>query len=185
MTRFYTVAGILISLVCAGQAQGLSGQSCLSYEPVVVELTGIIVSRTYPGPPDYESIRHGDEPENYWFLKLSRPVCVSQVNPKDLINLSKTNIRRIQLVFDGEEAYQRYARLLGRKVLATGTLYGSFTGHHHTPVLLSVFNLEKVRRIKRTSDAVFTQRPKTQHSVWIGGVAMNSICQQRIGKPWY
>lgn len=36
---------------------------CLEYEPSSVSLVGTIVRRTYPGRPNYESIKKGDEPE--------------------------------------------------------------------------------------------------------------------------
>ncbi len=31
---------------------------------------------------------------------------------------------------------------VGKKVLATGTLFGEHAGHHHTPVLLTVHTLD-------------------------------------------
>lgn len=144
MTRFYTIGLIFICLVSTALAQNQSRHNCLSYEPVIVKLTGTIISRTFPGPPNYESIREGDEPETYWLLRLPGPVCVDQ-RPGDLTDVAKKDIRRIQLVFDSEKAYKTYRRFLGRHVVATGTLYGSHTGHHKTPVLLRVFSLEKVR----------------------------------------
>ncbi len=34
---------------------------CLSYEPTEVRLTGTISRKTFPGPPNYQSIRKGDK----------------------------------------------------------------------------------------------------------------------------
>jgi len=144
MTRFHTILVMLI-LVCRGQGWSQAKRNCLSYEPAVVKVTGTIISRTYPGPPNYESVRGGDEAETYWLLALPRPICVNQREPADLVDEAKTNIHRIQLVFISEEAYVTYRRLLGKRVVATGTLYGSFTGHHHTPVLLRVKSLVRAR----------------------------------------
>src|SRR5215472_3390379 len=132
-----SVCATILFMLCAELALAQSGRSCLSYEPTVVNLTGTIISRTFPGPPNYESIRKGDEPETYWLLKLPKAVCVNQ-KPGDLTDVAKKNIRQIQLVFNSEKAYKTYRRLLGRQVLATGTLYGSHTGHHKTPILLTV-----------------------------------------------
>lgn len=123
-----------------------SGKTCLAYEPAVVRLNGIIIRRTFPGPPNYESIKRGDVPETYWLLVLPRPVCVKQSDPANLINETKRGIRRIQLVFEDERAYDKYRRLLGKRVVATGTLYGSSTGHHKTPVLLWVNALVEAKR---------------------------------------
>lgn len=115
----------------------------LSYESATVTLTGVIVSRTYPGPPNYESIKDGDEPETYWLLALSYPICVNE-KPSAFYEAAK-NVRRVQLVFSSEKAYKTYRPLLGKRVTATGTLYGAHTGHHKTPVLLTVDSLTKAR----------------------------------------
>jgi|SRR5215813_277283 len=128
-----------------GQAWGISGKGCLSYEPTEVKLSGTIISKTFPGPPNYESIKGGDEPETYWMLVLPHPVCVDQTDPAELINVPKHNIRRIQLAFRDEKDDRTYRSLLGRRVMATGTLYGSYTGHHRTPVLLMVHTLAKAK----------------------------------------
>jgi hypothetical protein len=127
-------------LTWVGPAYAQSGEACLSYEPTVVKLTGTIISRTFPGPPNYESIKGGDEPETYWLLVLRRPVCVNEGQPGEF-NEAKKGIRRIQLVFHSEDAYDKYRHLPGKRVVATGTLYAGFTGHHKTPVLLRVNTL--------------------------------------------
>jgi len=144
MKYLRATAVLLMLLSWLGQAYSQSGKSCLSYGPTVVELTGILISRTYPGPPNYESIKPGDEPETSWLLVLRWPVCVDQGDPGDLINVAKKGIRRIQLALD-EDAYDKYHRLLGKRVVATGTLYGSVTAHHKTPVLLEVHTLAKAK----------------------------------------
>lgn len=72
---------------------------------------------------------------------IGRSPTVAQKN-KVLTDEAKRGIRRIQLVFSDEDAYDKYRRLLGKRVAATGTLYGSYTGHHKTPVLLRVDTLE-------------------------------------------
>jgi len=145
MKHIYAVAAALIFANYLGPAWGQSGKGCLSYEPVGVKLTGIIISKTYPGPPEYESIRKGDEPETYWLLALPRPACVDQPDPTDDVNVAQRGIRRIQLVFHDEKDYRTYQPLLGRRVIATGTLYGAITIHHKTPVLLQVHTLAKAK----------------------------------------
>jgi len=62
----------------------------------------------------------------------------------DLVNEAKKGIRRIQPVLHDEDAYDKYHRLLGKRVVATGTLYGN-TAHHKTPVLLDVHTLAKAK----------------------------------------
>lgn len=53
-----------------------SPTTCLSYEPSVVQLTGTIIRKTFPGPPNYTNVKHGDSPERAWFLVLKQPICV-------------------------------------------------------------------------------------------------------------
>jgi len=138
-------AALLMLLAWVGRAHPQSSNGCLSYEPTVVRINGTVIERTFPGPPNYESIKDGDEPETYWLLVLRGPVCVDQGDPGDLINEGKKGIRRIQLVLHDEGAYDKYHRLLGKRVVATGTLYGSHTAHHKTPVLLEVHTLAKAK----------------------------------------
>src|SRR5215831_8689740 len=96
---FRAILELLVIVGCLGKAWGQSGKGCLSYEPTVVKLTGTIISRTFPGPPNYESIKDGDGPETYWLLVLRRPVCVDQGKPGEF-NEAKKGIRRIQLAFN-------------------------------------------------------------------------------------
>jgi hypothetical protein len=125
-------------------AQAPSQPSCLTYEPAVVTLTGTVIRKTFPGRPGYESIRHGDEPETYWLLDLPQPICVDEDKSEPWLNEAKQDVRLVQLVVD-REAYKKYRRLVGKRVIATGTLFASITGHHHTPVLLTVKTLEPAR----------------------------------------
>jgi hypothetical protein len=59
------------------------------------------------------------------------------------LNPSQKNVRQVQLVLDQKDCDKA---LLGKRVVATGSLFGAHTGHHHTPVLLTVSNLEPPRR---------------------------------------
>jgi hypothetical protein len=136
---------------CAGLILLLSGSDflgqveppgCLSYEPAVVYIHGTLVRKTFPGPPGYEDIRKGDRAETSWFLNLASPICVNQDKSEPDLNPENKNIRRVQLVLDAE-AYDRYKPLLGQQVVAKGMLFGSRTGHHHTPVLLTVTHIER------------------------------------------
>lgn len=130
---------VIACAICAGQTKSQAG--CLSYEPSIVKLEGKLTRKTFPGPPNYESVRKGDRPETYWLLDLYRPVCVDQ-GPKGAdLNGAQKDIRRVQLVIN-PEMYKEQAGLIGKRVVATGRLFGEITGHHHTPVLLTVTTLE-------------------------------------------
>ena len=140
----YRVAGLLVlfSTTCSLGQTGTS-EPCLSYEPVVVNIAGSLERKTVPGPPNYESVRSGDRRETYWFVKLSRPVCVGEDEKEPDLNPAKKGVGSIQLVLS-RDGYAAYKELVGKRVMVSGTLFGAITGHHHTPVLLTVRTLSAV-----------------------------------------
>jgi hypothetical protein len=111
---------------------------CLKYEPTTVSLAGRLASKTVPGPPSYVSIARGDVPETIYILHLDTPVCVLG-DPSSRLNAkSHAGVKEIQLVTPGTKARS----LLGKRVNASGTLFGSHTRHHRTPVLLRTSRLD-------------------------------------------
>ena len=133
---------LLSGINCIGQ---VVPTGCLSYEPSVVALHGVLIRKTFAGPPNYSDIRKGDKAETSLFLNLDWPVCVNVDKSEPDLNPSRKNISRVQLVLE-VGTYGRYGALLGKTVLATGTLFGAHTGHHHTPVLLTVNSVEQAHR---------------------------------------
>ena len=127
----------------SSQVASQNPSGCLSYEPSVVELRGTIISQTFPGPPDYTSIRGGDRPEVYWLVVLSDPICVDQDKADPDLNPAQKDIHKVQMVFRDVNIYKTQKDLVGKRVVAKGTLFGAHTGHHHTPVLLTVSTLTK------------------------------------------
>jgi hypothetical protein len=102
------------------------------------QLAGTIHMQTFPGPPNYESIKEGDQPETSWILVTNKSYCAQG---EDLINTGKIiiekNQNRFQLVLT-PELYQQEKKLLNKKVLVNGSLFFAHTGHHHTPLLIEV-----------------------------------------------
>ena len=130
---------LLLPAVCFAQ---LEFSGCRSYEPASVVLSGKLVRKTFAGPPNYSDIRKGDQPETYWLLNLDSRICVNEDKAEPELNPAQRNVRSIELVLDGG-AYDKFEVLLGKKVVATGSLFGAQTGHHHTPILLRVTHLEQ------------------------------------------
>jgi hypothetical protein len=85
---------------------------CVNYEPDLVSLTGKIIRKTFPGPPNYENIKTGDQPETYWILILTKPFCVN-ADTNDSLYSSESGIKQVQLVFMGNE-YQKYKTFIGK-----------------------------------------------------------------------
>lgn len=107
---------IVIGVLSAVPRLALVAAPCLEYE--VVSLTGTLVRQTYPGPPDYESVTKGDEPQVIWVLLLDRRICVVDSNPR---YPREYNEREVQLVL-GADQYVQYRNLLGERIIATGKL---------------------------------------------------------------
>ena len=65
---------ITISLVLLLTADTVFGRTpterTFEYEPKVVTLSGTLLTRSYPGPPNYESVINGDRPERVWLIRL-------------------------------------------------------------------------------------------------------------------
>jgi hypothetical protein len=86
---------LLIGLGLLGFTSGLNAQ-CLEYDPRPVSLAGTIVRKTYPGRPNYESLKKGDEPETIWIIQLFEAICVSANDE----NEAESSQRQVQLVLN-------------------------------------------------------------------------------------
>jgi hypothetical protein len=139
------IAAALLCMLGAWPIQAEPRPRCLSYEPAVVSLHGTLSRKTFPGPPNYESNRKGDKPETAWFLDLRAPICVGEDKLEPDLNQAQDGVRKVQLILKSGQ-YQRYKGLIGRKLLAKGTLSQEITAHHHAPLLLTVRTLEELQR---------------------------------------
>ena len=126
---------LIISVNCAS-AQEPHSSRCFRYEPDTVAITGTLVRKTFPGPPNYESTAKGDAPEPGFYLELALPLC-TEAPPETEINQSLRGVSLVQLVLD-QAGYDRLRPNLGRTVTVRGTLFTQFTAHHHAPLLLTV-----------------------------------------------
>jgi hypothetical protein len=109
--------------------------SCLPFNGVK-NLRGTLIEKSFPGPPNYESIKVGDKEERFWLLRTEEVICVDK-DPEDEngANVGLRHITEIQLVLLAD-GYRRYRHLLGKPVQLSGSFFSAHTGHHKTPVLL-------------------------------------------------
>ena len=119
----------------ATEAQTGNLNRCYRYWMDTVTLTGTISRRVYPGPPNYESIKRGDEAEPVLLLHLQRPLCTLQSREYP----ARKDVREIQVLASDAE-FKRGERLAGRRVTVTGTLTGPDMGYHHREVLIDATN---------------------------------------------
>lgn len=131
-----TLDGMKYLALLAMLLVGSTHAACLDYREI--EIHGVLVAATLPGPPNYESIEAGDERETYFFVKLSKPTCVTK--GIGALEPSVQKIQKIQLIFDLQAAQDSYDQLrpsLRKRVSCKGVLLGMHTGHHHSDVVLS------------------------------------------------
>lgn len=112
MWRILIVIGVLSAIPRPASVAA----ACLEYE--LVSLSGRLVRQTYPGPPDFESVTKGDEPQVIWVLLLDSRICVVDSDPR---YPREYNEREVQLVLEADR-YAQYRNLVGEKVTATGKL---------------------------------------------------------------
>jgi hypothetical protein len=108
--------------------------ACLRYEPDTIEIQGLLRRHVFPGRPNYESVKAGDEAESGFYLHLSKPICFT-ADSTDPVNETLPAVDFIQLNLDSV-GYSRLRPFLGHVVRLRGRAYGAHTGHHHAPVVL-------------------------------------------------
>ncbi|WP_218080218.1 DUF4431 domain-containing protein [Anthocerotibacter panamensis] len=120
-------------------AKPLAARTCFSYNTVKVNLSGEVKKKVFPGPPNYQDIGSGDTLEEVWLLKLREPIC-TQASRKDELSEAENGVYSIQMVLVKSQ-YRKYKKLIKKPIIATGTLFHGYTGHHHTKVLIKVENI--------------------------------------------
>ena len=110
----------------------------LSCEPMIVNVSGKIKLETFPGIPNYESIKNGDEVETHFNLILDHPIDVLS-DQKSNCDEPVNNVKVLQLVVMKDQQMVKLKKHgVGTHVQIQGTLFERFTGHHHSRVYLKL-----------------------------------------------
>ena len=139
-----------MSLLCNGVQKKQT--AILFYEAPSVELQGRLVEKTFPGPPNYDSIKGGDKAESGIYLTLNEPIDVTSDLSKssDYRDDTEKNLKLIQMIVFNDNLFPVIRKFIKSKEVVTlkGRLTHRLTGHHHTPVLIEVSEISKsdVRR---------------------------------------
>ena len=137
---FFLITICIHGFISASQAQ--NKRRTLNYEPETVTLTGLLVSRTFYGPPNYGENPKTDTKESQYILILDSPVNVIG-DPNSPINRTEQGIKKVTLVVHDFKAHP-VEPLLGSRIEVSGTLFHAQTGHHHTKVLIEVSSIRKI-----------------------------------------
>lgn len=138
--RLLILPALLIEIFCTAVGAGSPGD-CLSYERAGVRLTGRIIIKVFPGPPNYASLEEGDKPDPAWILHLTKPICI-KADKGDEFNVAEDKVSDIHLVLDGNQFRQLRPLMRKGAVTLTGTLFHKFNAHHHANVLMRVRSIK-------------------------------------------
>lgn len=137
------LTGFLMPVVACSASSASDDGRWLPYEPTVVELRGILEIQMEFGPPNYGEDPATDARLEVPMLLLESPVSVRGDPYDQTDNATVTNMRKLQLIFlSGAEDYRH---LIGKSVAVAGTLSEAMTGHHFTPVVLTVKEIREDR----------------------------------------
>ena len=132
----------LAPLLLAGHASELRPQSCLHYGPSAVTLEGTLIRRPYPGPPNYESEREGDQRDTALILSIPRPICVAPDSASDEGDRQlESGVRELQLAIGTDSLWAQLRAAHSSRLRVTGELFHAISGHHRTRVLLWVIQI--------------------------------------------
>lgn len=138
MMRRIGLVAALVLLSCQPRTAALN--QVLDYEPVVVELRGRLVETERFGPPNYGENPQSDARVRLLIVQLREPVLVRADTANPVNNETVTGVTEVQLLLR-PEAVAEYRTFVGRVVLARGTLSRAITGHHYTPVVMTLQEL--------------------------------------------
>jgi hypothetical protein len=107
---------------------------CHQYEPAESTLSGTLTRQVFPGPPSFEDVVTGDEPQVGFYLSLAEPLCMDGSENEADVSVEDGQTL-VQLVL-GAGDYDTLRPYLDQPVVLKGTLFGAVSGYHHTQVLL-------------------------------------------------
>ncbi|MFY1665653.1 DUF4431 domain-containing protein [Pseudomonas sp. Pseu.R1] len=136
ISRFHLplILSLWLSLFVTAQAS-----ECNQYEPADTTLSGTLTRQVFPGPPGFEDVVTGDEPQVGFYLSLSEPLCMKGNENEGDISV-EDNETLVQLVLQATD-YDNLRPYLDQPVVLKGTLFGAETGFHHTQVLMQQVQL--------------------------------------------
>ena len=139
MDLFSRLSCLLFVGLCFAPFTAVQAADCSQYEPADANLSGTLTRQVFPGPPGFEDVVTGDEPQVGFYLSLSEPLCM-QGNENEAEIDVEDNETLVQLVLQPTD-YDNLRPYLDQPVVLKGTLFGAVTGFHHTQVLMQQVQL--------------------------------------------
>lgn len=172
MRRFRSTVLFVLTVLSLG-ANAIEQTDCLK-DGDAVSLVGKIWRETFPGPPNYESIEEGDEPETVWVLTLDQPRCILGVSMETGKTYQIGRITRFQLALTPEQ-YNKHRRILEKRAKVNGKLFQAVSGHHHTKALIEVNEFGAAAQI---------ENPSIRHEIGKVEIFPSHVRKTRSYKPF-
>jgi hypothetical protein len=127
-----------------------AAETCLRYEPAGVEVSGKVVLRTFFGPPNYGENPGTDTRETQGLLELDSAICTTSSGSKDPNAEDERDQRVVTLIptLSGLDL----AAYAGERVRVKGSLSHAQTGHHRTPLLMTVAKITRLGSDGKAAD---------------------------------
>ncbi len=125
----------IVPLPITAEKEALEGQ--------LVRLRGKVWREMFPGPPNYQSIDDGDQPQGYWILNTKDPIEILGKSIEDGTPYSVGSSARFQLMLD-PSFYASRQHLVFSDAWVEGRLVIGHTGHHKTKALIDVQKFEPI-----------------------------------------
>jgi hypothetical protein len=133
----FLVAALLVCIPESSSAQLLGKRThagCISVTGKAAQVTaqGRLELKSFPGPPNYESVAAGDVEERVFILRLPHSVCIDDgdfANPENkfrIVHISSTQDPLMKMLRSS----------VGRRVIVSGEGFAAFDGHHHAPLVI-------------------------------------------------
>ncbi len=138
--KLILMLGLAIFLVGAPQIASANCFDVSKKEPAV--LVGKLQFIIFPGPPNFEDVKNGDEPEGAYILKLGNEICIEGDEFADA-----TKMFNVVHLVPGDGLRKDFRRLVGKSIKVNlYDQYGSHTGHHHAPLVAWVKQIKLLSR---------------------------------------
>lgn len=130
----FVCAMTILSVPASAKPAGTPLLRCVdsSRPDALVTLAGKLTVRTFPGPPNYESIAGGDLEERAFILELPRLICFTDGEFAD----GYERFDRVHVYATDQDVIDALNAAIGREVLVEGRAMGAHTGHHRAPMVL-------------------------------------------------
>lgn len=98
-----------------------------------ISLSGTLINKIYPGPPNYEDIKQGDRPIKAWILKLDNKLsCIDDIAPTAFYEGWQTEVR-LREVSNEDIDYEKFNN---SHVTVSGNLFIVGMANDLTAILL-------------------------------------------------